>query len=72
MSLEIPGLREGGLRILVKGKDNRDKSFSLGPREVNAQALAQENASEPCYFVAMDDREDLTKHCFLWEPSSPT
>lgn len=40
--------------------------------EVNEQAVAQESARELGYFVSMEVKEDLTKHCFLWEPKYPT
>lgn len=36
-----------------------EKAFSPGPVEINAQALAQENAREPCYFAALEDLANI-------------
>lgn len=49
-----------------------EKAFPLSPKELNAQVVAQENLREPCYFVAVEGKVDLTKYCFLWEPSCLT
>lgn len=63
--------RQANLRILFKVKGNMEKAFFLSCLENKAQTVAQENASEPCYFAAREDKKDLIKHCFLrWGQSA--
>lgn len=50
------------LRILFKCKGDTENTFPLGLIEISALAVAQRECS---YFAALEDKEGVTKHCFL-------